>query len=297
MTTANAFFNVSTIQDVEIKEPIEPTWVQEPLDEAPVVAKALKTIVVYNPANMEAVLAAAIVKQTYPSTEFYEAGVDLPTTGDQYLWLNITPTTTMFPSTHGLGVWRQAKHFVSLSGQPLRQFKVKILSVGQTVVHNENTEEQPIANSVGYLLNYLGIDATKYNGLVELVHLFYERNTDIDTLAYIYANVKRAQESMETGVFTLEEPSVEQLEKYMKAVQEAKLALNKSYTVRDLIVDKMRTKVILTCNTKEFWITRRLTSFTYKNYANSVMMLNGPSVQTNLNVAKLFNTDAVTVLN
>lgn len=295
MATAQAFYNDIQIQDADIKE--TPTFSVVEKQHTGISIKGVRTILVYNPANMEAVLATAIIKQHYPQVEIHEAGMDLPTTGATYLWLGVAPTTNMFPSTHGLGVWRSAEHFVAASNQPVRQFKVKMLYVGQHAVHNEEVNHEPSENMTGYILHFLGIQDTKYSGLVHLVHRFYDRKMDIDTLAYIYDGVKRAQLSLTTGEFSISPPCIEQVESYMVAVQNAKKALNNSYTVRDLIVDKKRSKVILTCNTKDFWITRRLTSFSYQNYANSVMMLNGPSVQTNLNVTKLFKHEAVTILN
>lgn len=295
MAIPHTFYNGLQVQDVEIKETTVFTTMEKISENTSI--KNTRAILVYNPSNMEAVLATALIKQSYPNVEVYEAGVDLPIDGEQYLWLGVVPTTAMFPPTHGLKVWRNSQHYVATSGQPVRQFKVKLFYVGQDVANVKDDLDETPLNMVGNILNFLGIHATQFRGLIDLVHLFYERSLDIDTIAYIYDGVKRAQTSLITGEFTLNPPSIEQVESYMFAVQEAKSALNNNYSVRDLIVGKTVSKVILTCNSKELWITRRLTSFSYQNFANSLMTLNGPSVQTNLNVTKLFKQEAVTVLN
>lgn len=251
------------------------------------ISNKTKTVVVYNKYNMEAVLSAAIIKQ-HVDVEVYEASLPISDYADKYVWLGVTPNPGMFG---GKEVWEK-EHLVATSGYPLRSFSMKYGKPNYKEVETQTLEYT--TNTTSKIMDYFNIREEKYLGLVEMVHRFYDKNMDLDTLAYVYQNVKNAEESLTTGVFTLEAPSLEQLHAYMVAVKKAKAELKDNYALKEVSIKGKHKTVIITCNVKDFWLIRRLSGFVYDTYVNTSMMLRGPSVHSNIDVSQIIDFSNVT---
>ena len=251
------------------------------------------TAVVYNVADMQATLAAAIIKDKYPAAMVLEVSQDLPVGYDQYLWLGVEPHAKMFTTTT---VWKSV-HIVATEEQPVRQFVVKAGGPGyRTLGLQEGETYHP--NMVGRILTYLQIDFGRFGALIDLVGKFYSKELDLSFLAFVYGNCQMAKESLNTGKkMVIQGPSQEQMDRYLTAVQAAKLELNGNYAVKGVEIQKKKIEqVFVTCNIQDFWMVRRLAGFVYSKYANTRMMLRGPSVQANFNVEGFADFTNVTVL-
>ena len=253
-------------------------------------AKTMKTVVVFNPGNMEAVVAAAIVKDRYPAAMVVDVAKAIPSGADQYLWLGVEPSVNMIEDK---SVWRK-DHIVAFSGKPLSQFKV---SVGGPSWKTLQPKESYQPNLAGRVLDYLRIDAGRFAGLVDMVHRFYDKDLDISTLAFIYEGCKTALASLSGSEFFLAYPSLEQQERYMAAVKAAKTELHGNVAVQTGKMKGVKTTFAQFCNVKDVWLCRRLISFTYAHYAHTKMRLNGPSFEANFKADGFGTFENVAVLN
>lgn len=281
---------ISSFQDNSVEDAEVVSIKTEEIKETKQDEKTKQTIVVYNQYSMESVLSAALIKQRYPKAEVYEASLQIPETGDQYLWLGVSPNPGIFSSKDTWSV----DHIVSIQGYPIRQFSLKMGHPVYKLLSTQGGEYH--ANSVGRLMEYLGIHIEKYQGLVDLVHKFYDKGMDIDTLAYIYAGVRSAEESLVTGTFTLEPPSLSQVESYMVAVKFAKSELKDNYALKGVTIKGVNKTAFITCNVKDFWLVRRLSGFVYDTYVNTSMMLRGPSVHSNVDVSQIVDFSNITTM-
>ena len=281
--------NFSQVEDVEVK----PTTKVEPKGTTSSEKKNHTTVVVYNAADMMATLVAAIIKDKYPTAKVLEVSQNLPDGYDQYVWLGVEPHAKMFTSS---SVWKSV-HIVATDGQPVRQFIVKTGGPGyRTLGLNEG--EVYHSNMAGRILTYLQIDFGRFGALIDLVGKFYSKELDLSLLAFVYDNCQMAKESLSSGKkFAIQGPSQEQMARYLAAVQAAKLELKGNYTVKGVEIQKKKTEqVFVTCNIRDFWLVRRLAGFVYSKYANTRMMLRGPSVQANFSVEGFADFSNITVM-
>lgn len=281
--------NFSKVEDVEAK----PASTTEKKNVKEIKKKNHTTAIVYNDADIMATLAAAIIKDKYPTASVLEVSQDLPEGYDQYVWLGVEPHAKMFSST---SVWKSV-HLVATEGQPVRQFVVKTGGPGYRTLGLQEGEVYH-SNMVGRILTYLQINFDRFGALIDLVGKFYTKELDLSLLAFVYDNCTSAKESLNSGKrFIIQGPSQEQMTRYLTAVQAAKLELNGNYAVKGVEVEKKKVEqVFVTCNIRDFWIVRRLAGFAYSKYANTRMMLRGPSVQANFSVEGFADFSNVTVM-
>lgn len=286
---AQAISNFSQVEDVEVKS----TTKVEPKGTTSSEKKNHTTVVVYNAADMMATLAAAIIKDKYPAARVLEVSQDLPEGYDQYVWLGVEPHAKMFSSTT---VWRSV-HIVAVEDNPVRQFIVKTGGPGyRTLGLQEGETYHP--NLVGRILTYLQIDFGRFGALVDVVGKFYSKELDLSLLAFVYDNCQMAKESLTLGKkMVIQGPSQEQMDRYLAAVKAAKLELAGNYAVKGVEVEKKKIEqVFVTCNIRDFWLVRRLAGFVYHKFANTRMMLRGPSVQANFDIGGFADFSNVTVM-
>ena len=281
--------NFSQVEDVEVK----PTTKVEPKGTTSSEKKNHTTVVVYNAADMMATLVAAIIKDKYPTAKVLEVSQNLPDGYDQYVWLGVEPHAKMFTSS---SVWKRV-HIVATDDHPIRQFIVKTGGPGyRTLGLNEG--EVYHSNMAGRILTYLQIDFGRFGALIDLVGKFYTKELDLSLLAFVYDNCTAAKESLMSGKkLVIQGPSQEQVGRYLNAVKAAKLELTGNYAVKGVEIQKKKIEqVFVTCNIHDFWLVRRLAGFVYSKFANTRMMLRGPSVQANFNVEGFADFSNVTVM-
>lgn len=273
----------------EITTTTETTIINTPEVDAVSTKQDDLVVVIYNRHAMESVLAAAIIKSKYPYVQVFEANLLIPGDADKYYWLGVLPSQGVFNTKE---TWN-ATHLVSTPGYPTREFTMKM---GRGMYRDliADTIEYH-ANSAGRFLDYLRINEEKYLGLVDSVHMFYDKNMDLDMLAFIYMNLKNALSFLENGgEFKVEPQSKDQVKEYLEHVKRAKLEVKNNYAIKEVSIKGKHSHVFITCNVKDFWLVRRLSGFVYDTFVNTSMMLRGPSVHSNIDVSQIIDFSNVT---
>lgn len=216
---------------------------------------AKKTVVVYNPLNLEAVITAAVLKDKFANYKVVPAGSHIDEGADTYIWLGVKD------NTHLKRVLKihKAQHQTYLTGD--------VAAADETGYRPPMMERVCLDHgiSMGHRLIKTAFHVTR----------FYDRSTPLADLQYVFGELRHSMSVL--GLPALQET-------YMEAMEQAKQQLGSGYQISKALDGSSVVKVMVSnIHDTGFALALRLIKLRgipFVNYSNGV---NGSMIYTDLN--------------
>lgn len=271
----------------------------------------MKKVIVYNKFSVDALFAATFFEtqrrflkdiKSQDSIAIFDNTMILPTDGDEYVWLGIKP------------VFKATKSFASdVLAQILSTLKFKSLNFklkrhieteesNNTILLFDEVREDGVRFSKTITsqvaeLNPEVIPGENVMKLTSLIARFHDKKLTISELAFLYINIKKAEEAVAGGdIFMIEEPTDRTELEFLKFIKNVQHQLEHSYRVERIGDRHEYFNVIITNIDSGYHWALRLITFAHKNYANIVASHNGCIIDTNYSDIKKYDLEYQTVL-
>lgn len=260
--------------------------------------KSPNVAIIYNRFNLEAVLAAAMIKTAVPGAQAYDATQDAPLKSVIYFWVGVDPSKVdgFYEKLHS----REHKVFVDEgpirpTGLQLNPFKTKFPDLPEETQDDFVKKGPSIIDKV--IEHFDLSNHESYAALAFHAGHFYDRENqykDVDEqvkfLGFVHTNVLHAEECIANcKPFELLVPISQQVEAYTDAIRKVSSVLSNSYR-KITVVDGTKTRnAIQTCVSDPviYRLVKRLCLLSHSYYVNMTMGLSGPILYSNMRHIKI----------
>lgn len=260
----------------------------------------IKSVIVYNHLNYEAVLAAAIIKQENPTMTAVTITHVIPTDYDTYIWVGIDPDKNTYKVFHDV---RDKNHVVLLGDiDHVERRNPKIPLDSDATPGDDIKMRATLIEQVCKDITLVPADAqqtSEYQKLAFHASRFHSRTTELESLALVYAALLYAQNTLwDDEPFIVPSVNEQHIKDYQVDSTRAKRGFINNYkSVR--VVHEGLSKTLFYTATDGFGyhLMLRMIKLTHKNYMNVIYGMEGPIIYTNLLGLNLENTSNPLVLN
>lgn len=250
------------------------------------------TSLIYNSMNYDAVLAAAILRHKFPGIEVVDVAKQVPHDSETYVWIGVEPNAQ---NMYYYDLGKTKKHVVFLN-RPDNVVASKKSGVDFTVLgpshesyesmfeEDELPDPQFPPTLIDKVCTFYGIDKTDYWKLSMGVSMFHRRSTELEILAYVYHNLKEANQSLASHEpFYIKQVQGEEIKDYLEEARIIKKNLVNNYKLIPILDgDRVRMAVYTTINDFSIHLALRLIKLAHHNFMNMSLGLNGQIAYTNL---------------
>lgn len=225
-----------------------------------------KVTVVYNHFNLEAILAAAAIKQAYKDFDIISAAQIIEKESDMYVWIGIDPEQLIDRS---LAVGKEHR----------------VYSTHDVKAADEDGLRPGIMEQV--CDDFMVRSTPRMLRLSFLASQFYNLDTKLEDLAFVYNEVKNAIGVL-SGVPTKTPTKSDEMQAaYMEAVKVVKSQFTKRYKkIHVFDSDDVKNTIYTAFNDYNFIIALRLMKMAHSNFVNKSHSLNGQLVFSNMKQPK-----------
>lgn len=255
----------------------------------------MKTVIIYNQFNHDAVVAAAIAAAHYPNAVALDFGKHVKDDYDQYIWIGVSPMKVNVKNS------KSRKHTVFLNKTyDGKVGKVKDFSDSDFMA--DFPMEGGVLDNEDSLAQDVCIDTFHRDSLCEKVcaslkvtdplmrklafHVsgFHSKKTEAQYLAFIYFNLAEAHNCILTGdKFVVRETDKDDVAKYMAQARVSAKMLKDSYYPTKMVDGGFSKLVAYTAFSDfNFHLALRMVKLAHEKFINISMGINGLIVYTNL---------------
>lgn len=272
----------------------------------------MKTVIIYNQFNHDAVVAAAIAASFYPNAVALDFGKHVKDDYDQYIWIGVTPIKMNIKNS------KSSKHTVFLDRtydgkiKKIKDFTDSDFMAEAPLAQNENVSEEMSSLEVVVddtrhrdslsekVCAALNVTDPLMRKLAFHVSGFHSKKTEVEYLAFIYYNLFEASNCILTGdKFVARDTTKEDVAKYMvQARIIAKLLKDSYYPARVLDGGFSKLVAYTVFSDFNFHLALRMVKMAHESFINISMGINGLIIYTNLQDTSMIRVENTpTVLN
>lgn len=246
--------------------------------------KSPEIAIIYNRLNLSAVIATAIIKNSFEGAKVYDVSVLVPTDSEHYIWVGVDPKRNIaeFFSTVS-----SKQHDFVLEPEPIKPLRIQLNPFKTQYPELEDTKNEEGIHIKSSLIKsaceVFGIKDEGYDKLDFHVARFHDRGTEIEYLAYVYANLKHAERCIVDGIMFTPKTGVDEIEIYMRDIKRVRNVFHTGYRQTTLMAgEKVLPVVHTSISDSSFHLALRLMRLAHSNFINMTMGMSGAIAYTNV---------------
>ena len=253
----------------------------------------MSTLVIYNSFSSEAVITAAILKYQLLAT-----AVDVTKNPgmqySRYIWVGVDPSAD---NGSFYDITSDREHIII--NHEVGEKSHQILGWLSRFFKKDGGEGEddgyPVIKTtlIDLACTALELDFEPYRKLAFKLGFFYDKDTSIEDLAFVYKNLLRAEATLETDdEFTVGQVTAADEAKYLEDVQGVKKGLRNNYSIGVIRGKNADKPVVYTAYSDfRYHLALRVIRLAHQNYVNICMGLGGVTTFSNLPVVPEIKTE------
>lgn len=243
------------------------------------------TTIIYNKQNLSAVIATAILMSELHGVDVVDVSQLVNTDSDSFIWVGVDPKKHI---DHFMFSTRHKEHIVITEEERsvsvmeiLSPFNRKpALEVGED--HGDHMAVKPTL--IDLVCKRFGLDNEDYKKLDFHTARFYERKTEIEYLAFVYANLLEAAKCIaKNNNFSMKNTTAADVHQYLLDIKAVKSNFTSNYqqaTVQD--GNTVKNAIHTSISDSSIHLVLRLTRLVHRNFLNMSMGMSGAIAYTNM---------------
>lgn len=254
----------------------------------------MSTAVIYNRLNSEALLATAILMTEFSEDiKAYDVTQLVEQEADQYIWVGVDPKVNF--EEFSFKTKDKTHHvFISKEEKKLTDWKRSLNPWAKKVQEFENDDGTDVKfrnTLVHDVCQAFGLSNEDYVKLDFHLARFHKKMTEIEYLAFVYANLVEAEITLSNGTpFRVKSVTATDIADYLNSIKRIKTRLETRHMHAVCQDGDITKKAIKTSFSGfEFHLALRVMRLAHKNYINTSMGMSGAILYSNMRYLQVTN--------
>ncbi len=243
-----------------------------------------QSAIIYNKQNMASVISAAVLLNELPDASAFDVGQLINDEHMCFIWVGVDPVKNIKEFYQRT---KYKQHVIIVEPEPVKPLMIQLNPFKTKFPEMEDSEDEVKVHELsllGLTCKEYNLNSKEYEKLDFHIKRFYNKDAEIESLAYVYTNLQEAERSIASNLpFVVKGISGNDIHNYLFEIKHVKTKLTNSYRQTTVMDGEKPRNAFHTCiSDSSYHLALRLVRLSHKNFLNTTLGMSGMIAYTNL---------------